>query len=196
MPRTQTYDIGDERDRLQQERAETADRVIELEERLTEFDDVPDDLNREYRQALQEGHQTDRFLSGLAWAADPDEGPAIDEITLKALTAGNERWVTGRTQALADQLADKWGTDADEVDGGRVLHAAAVGIAECPRFDGDPTPEERVDIVRGWHPSFVRWVADRVDDLSTPEVQGKNFGELLKARRSDERPDSSGDGSS
>ena len=196
MPRTQTYDISDERDRLQQERAETADRVIELEERLTEFEDVPDDLNREYRQALQEGHQTDRFLSGLAWAVDPDEGPAIDEITLKALTAGNERWVTGRTQALADQLADKWGTDADEVDGGRVLHAAAVGIAECPRFDGDPTPEERVDIVRGWHPSFVRWVTDRVDDLSTPEVDGKNFGELLKARRSDERPDSSGDGSS
>jgi len=105
-------------------------------------------------------------------------------------------WVTGRTDALADRLADKWGTDSEDVDGGRVLHVAAVGIEDCPRFSGSPDPEERVDIVRGWHPSFVRWLASRVDDLSTPEVKGKNFGELLKARRSDDGPDSDGGDSS
>jgi len=196
MPRTRTYHISDERDRLQDKREASADRVLELEEQLTEFDEVPDSLNREYRETLQEGHQTDRFLTGLAWAADPDDGEPIEEITLQALTAGNERWVTGRTDALADQLADRWGTDADEVDGGRGLHVAAVGIRSCPRFDGDPDPEERVDIVREWHPSFVRWIADRVDDLSTPEVSGKNFNELLQARRPGGTPGSGGDGSS
>lgn len=198
MPHTQTYTLTEERDRLRDKRETTADRVIELEEQLARFDDgdVPDSLNREYRQALTEGHQTDRFLAGLAWAVDPPSGEAIDEITLQSLTAGDERWATGRANAVADQLAERWGSDASDVDGGRVLHVAAVGVADCPRLDGDPDPETRVDVVRGWHPEFVRWVADRVDNLSTPEVDGKNFDELLTARRSaDAHADSGGESS-
>jgi len=196
MPRTQTYDIDAEQDRLQQDRADIADEAVALEQRMASFDEVPDDLSQEYRETLAEGHKRDRYLTGLAWALDPPTGTAIDEITLSALTAGDEQWVSGRSDALADQLAREWGADADGVDGGRVLHVAAVGIADCPRFDGSPDPEARVDIVREWHPSFVTWVADRVDDLSTPEVEGKNFGALLKDKRPTDAPDASGDDSS
>jgi len=198
MPRTQTYDIHDERDRLQQERADIADDAVELEQRMASFDEVPDDLSQEYRETLAEGHKRDRYLTGLAWALEPPAGAGVqlDKITLSALTAGDEQWVSGRSDALADQLAREWGADADGVDGGRVLHVAAVGIADCPRFDGSPDPEARVEIVREWHPSFVKWVADRVDDLSTPEVEGKNFGALLKDKRPTDAPDDSGAGSS
>lgn len=196
MPRTQTYDIDAEQDRLQQDRADIADEAVELEQRMASFDEVPDDLSQEYRETLAEGHKRDRYLTGLAWALDPPTGTAIDEITLSALTAGDEQWVSGRSDALADQLAREWGADADGVDGGRVLHVAAVGIADCPRFDGSPDPETRVERVREWHPSFVKWVADRVDDLSTPEVRGKNFGALLKDKRSTDTPDGSGADSS
>ncbi len=196
MPRQRTYDIHDERDRLQQERADIADEAVELEQRMASFDEVPDDLSQEYRETLAEGHKRDRYLTGLTWALDPPAGDPLDEITLSALTAGDEQWVSGRSDALADQLAREWGADADGVDGGRVLHVAAVGIADCPWFDGSPDPETRVETVREWHPSFVKWVADRVDDLSTPEVAGKNFGALLKDKRPTDAPDDSGAGSS
>jgi len=196
MARTKTYDIDHERDRLQREREETADEAVELEQRMESFEEVPDDLAQEYQQTLAEGHKRDRYLTGLEWALDPPTGASIDEITLSALTAGDEQWVSGRSGALADQLAREWGADADGVDGGRVLHVAAVGVADCPRFEGSPDPESRTDIVRGWHPSFVRWVADRVDNLSTPEVEGKNFAALLKDRRATDAPDDSGADSS
>ncbi len=159
------------------------------------FDEVPDELKSEYQDELARGHQLDRHLTGLEWALDPPDEDTIGQITLSALTAGDERWVTGRTAALADQLADKWGTDADDVDGGRVLHVAAVGIEDCPRWSSPVDPEARVDRIRGWHPSFVRWVADKVDDLSTPGIEGKNFGELLRETR-DDKPDSGGGDSS
>lgn len=196
MPRTKTYDVNDEQDRLQQEREDIADDAVELERRMDSFEEVPDDLAQEYRDTLAEGHKRDRYLTGLAWALDPPTGTPLNEITLSALTAGDEQWVSGRSDAVADRLADNWGTDVDDVDGGRVLHVAAVGIEDCPRFDGTPDPEARVEIVREWHPSFVRWVADRVDNLSTPEVEGKNFAELLKASRSDDAPDNAGADSS
>ena len=196
MPRQQTYDVAAEFDRLQQEREGIADDAVELEQRMASFDEVPDDLSQEYRETLAEGHKRDRYLTGLEWALDPPTGASIDEITLSALTAGDEQWVSGRSDALADQLAREWGADADGVDGGRVLHVAAVGIADCPRFDGSPDPEARVERVREWHPSFVKWVADRVDDLSTPEVEGKNFGALLRDKRPTDAPDDSGAGSS
>jgi len=196
MPRTKTYDLTDERDRLQQDRADIADDAVELEQRMESFDEVPDDLSQEYRETLAEGHKRDRYLTGLAWALDPPTGSPINEITLSALTAGDEQWVSGRSDALADQLAREWGADADGVDGGRVLHVAAVGIADCPRFEGSPDPEARTDLVREWHPSFVKWVADRVDDLSTPEVQGKNFAALLRDKRQTDTPGDSGADSS
>jgi len=196
MAQTKTYDIDDEQDRLQREREDAADEAVELEQRMDSFEQVPDDLAQEYQQTLAEGHKCDRYLTGLKWALDPPTGTSIDEITLSALTAGDEQWVSGRSDALSDQLASEWGADADEVDGGRLLHVAAVGIVDCPRFEGSPDPESRTDIVRGWHPSFVRWVADRVDDLSTPEVEGKNFAALLKDRRATDTPDDSGAGSS
>jgi len=196
MPHTQPYNLWDEQDRLRERRERLVDEAVGLERQMLEFEEVPDDLRDEYQETLAEGHQTDRYLTGLEWALNPADKDPIEEITVSALTAGDEQWVTGRTDALADRLANKWGTDSEDVDGGRVLHVAAVGIEDCPRFAGSPDPEERVDIVRGWHPSFVRWLASRVDDLSTPEVEGKNFGELLKERRSDGGPDSDGHDSS
>lgn len=193
MPRySQTVDIEGALDTVENALDDVADEVVALEAEIDNYDgDPPAPLREEYQSALERGQRLERHRDGLAWALDPDnEFDAIAEVTIGALTAGEVATVTDRTASMEDKKTDDWGVQAT-LDAANRTEFAAAGLVDAPFVVEDADHADVVGTLAECAPQFVAWLADRVDELSTPDVTGNGFAERVNNRRTT-RSDTSG----
>lgn len=162
MPRTTvTVDLQDELERIDQELDDVADEVAELPDGAPHAGDL-----------AERGVQLERQLAGLQWATDPPDDDPIDgpieEVTLGGLNAGEYLDVQAET-------ADEGGTVS------KVIFAAK-GVVDAPFIDDSMSEAERVQAVRDLPPQFHEWLATKVDDLSTPDLEGNGFAQRVSER--------------
>mgnify|MGYP000217451214 CR=1 FL=1 len=183
MPRyTTTYNINDEFERLDARLDELAEEVVSIEQEM-DSDDPDDETLAEYEDKLTTLQQKERELAGVSWARDPDgDQDPITEVTVGALTAGEYATAKDRTAALEDEQSDRWGVESD-MDHSDRLHVAAAGLVDAAGADVDGY-DDAVTWLASCLPQFVAWLADRVDEASTPDISGKNSNERLAAARS------------
>jgi len=195
MPRyTETYDIEAEYERLDARLDELAEEVVSIEQEM-DSDDPDEETLAEYEAKLTTLQQKERELAGVSWARDPDgDQDPITEVTVGALTAGEYATAKDRTAALEDEQSDRWGVESEMNHSDR-LHVAAAGLVDAAEADVGGY-DDAVTWLSDCLPQFVAWVADRVDEASTPDIPVKNSDARLKAARSRVESDSgSGDSS-
>lgn len=170
--------------------------TIDLEaeaERLDErLDDLADeaasaDTEQEREQAAIRGQEIEQHLVGVHWALHPGENEgreSYDEITLGALTAGEQAQAADRAQTAENQQVGH-GDSVSVANASRIFFAAA-GVVDAPFLDDSAGYEATVRVLRECNPQFVHWIEDRVDDLTTPDVDlGNGFAARLAEKRSD-----------
>lgn len=162
MPRyTETIDLREEHDRIDEE----------LDELAAESADVDPDSPR--RQELDtQGKRLEKHLAGLAWAINPPEDdPTRDqpyeEVTVGALTAGEYADLTDTAAADAQQGKATTGSS-------QVLFAAK-GLEDAPFLDEEMNEAQRLAAVSQLQPQFQKWLASRVDKLSTYDLEGNGY---------------------
>lgn len=168
MPRkTEIYDLEAEHARIDTELDDLADEVADL-----------DEDNPLYDQKVEEAAALERQLAGLSWALYPDEDDDHDpyeEITLGALSAGEYADVRDTLAGESDE------TKGDAGVTGILL--AARGIVDAPFIEqDDPSFDEKIGAVSSLAPHFQDWISTRVDDLSTPDIEGNAFAQRLAER--------------
>jgi len=196
MPRyTTTYDVADERDRLDARLDELAEAVVAIEQEMDTENPEEGRLSR-YESKLNALQRAERKLAGVSWALDPDgDQDPITEVTVGALTAGEYATAKDRTGALEQEQSDRWGVDVSMAQSDR-LHVAAAGLIDADGLDVYDY-DDAVTALKETLPQFVAWVAARVDEVSTPDIEGNNSEARLRAARSRVESDSgSGDSSS
>lgn len=171
MPRTtETYDLEEERDRIDTKLDELADEVAELDE----------DNPLRGRKA-EEANSLERHLTGIQWALTPDEEEDRDpytEVTLGSLTAGEHADVRDSATSVSK-------TSHKSSEGSSMILYAAKGVVEAPFLPDSAGYDAKIGNVSNLQPQFVEWLAERVDELTTPDVEGNGFGERVAERMSE-----------
>lgn len=128
------------------------------------------------QQAAQQGQQSERFRTGLQWAAEEWDATAVE---LAALTAGERNLV----RDLAEQIT---------ASGGQVNAWIAVGTHDAPYLQHDPATvpdnpaaiKDTIAQIPALHPAFVDWAEARISDLSRMDGDtGKSYQELVLEKR-------------
>lgn len=162
MPRyTEPIDLREERDRIDSELDALAADLAELDS---------DSPKRE--ELNSRGNRMERFLAGLEWAIDPpDDDPTRDEpyeeVTLGALSAGEYADLTDTAAADASTTKSVAGSS-------RVLYATK-GLVDAPFINEGMNEAQRLSAVSDLQPQFQKWLAWRVDGLSTYDIEGNGF---------------------
>jgi hypothetical protein len=185
MPRyTESYNLKDEYERLDAHLDDLAQQVVEIEQEMESADEVGPTLTHRYETRLREFHEAEREIAGISWALNPDDPnqDPITEVTVGALTAGEYVTAKDRTEALRAEHADRWGVDVDAEQSDQ-LHVAAAGLVDADSLDTDDY-DACVDSLADAVPQFLAWLASRVDNLSTPKVEGNDSGGRLADARS------------
>lgn len=185
MPRkTETYDLQAEAQRLDERAAELDEQLAELDADDTVADDAP-----EVRQTMAEGLKVDKMIAGVHWALDPPDdetvldGP-VDEVTLGALTAGEAAMAGDVSAGALEEIREQ--TALDVGNGGNMsnLHKVAAGLVDAPWISQQDNVQETMQKTSQVAPQFQTWLYERVDELTTPEVEGNGFIARVRARRS------------
>ncbi|ELY76670.1 hypothetical protein [Natrinema gari] len=194
MPRyTETYDLSEEKERLDSELDELADRTSEIEQQMDDLDD-DEELTQgqlhEYRESVQEGNRLEQMYAGVQWALDPDgDREPIKEVTLGSLTAGEYAEVGDRLQAVKQGKVG-WGRNPDLDNARRNMFAGAC-LQDAPFLDEeDPDLEAKIHAVTDLAPAFIHWLEERGDELTTPQVEGNGFRKRVEERRTTSTPKS------
>lgn len=149
MPlRTETYDLDDEVQRLEE-------KAAELDGVLNGADDNP-----AVRQLRGERAGIEAALEGARWARDeafeadyaPQWDEDVDEITLGGLTAGE-------VASMEDGLGGGGG-------GAVRINQVAKATIDAPYIDDSMDGDERVATVAQLPNSYVKWAQARVDELT------------------------------
>lgn len=168
MPRTETYDLEAELERIDSELDDLADEAAEA-------GDLPD-ADRARAQQLE------RQYVGLEWALHPEDHESrepYESVTISELTAGS--YIKAGAQAEADARdADlPAGADTDR------LYRVAQAVEDADFLPDGPTFDQTLVGIGGLKPQFFFWLEQRVDDLTTPDVSGGNFAQRVAERTSD-----------
>ena len=179
----ETIDLRAEFERVAAEReglaAEVADAVV--------------DEDAEASADAERGQELDRHYRGLAWALNEDtagderERDPYEKVTISELTAG--AYVRAGAKASADARELDLPTNGDV----ERLYRVANAVDDADFLDDTTDP---LVAVGGLKPHFFFWLEDRVDDLTTPEVDKGNFGELVAEKVSELDQSNSDDSSS
>lgn len=160
MPRyTETIDLQKERNRLDKE-------LDELAAESAEYD--PGSPRREQLDA--QGRRLEKHLAGVMWALNPDDEDDIDpieKVTVGALTAGEYADLTDTT--TADTSAGKTAAGSSQV------LFAAKGLEDAPFLEDGANEAQRLSAVSDLQPQFQKWLAARVDELSTYDLEGNGY---------------------
>ncbi|QLH78672.1 hypothetical protein HZS55_15860 [Halosimplex rubrum] len=175
MPRTETYDLRDEA-------RQNSNRQDELAEKIAEFEDGNPLIQRKARR----GKQLERQYKGLMWALNEDEDgdererDPIESVTLSELTAGTHLRAGARAEADTAELDVPNGTDIQR------LYRVATAVEDADFLDDDANFDETLVAVSQLKPQLFDWLEERVDELSTPEVEGNGFAQRVADAASDE----------
>ncbi|KOX94214.1 hypothetical protein [Halorubrum tropicale] len=179
MPRkTKTFDLKEEKQRIDRELDELADKEAEdINAEQAEGEIATGKFDRQDRR--EEAQRLEQMLVGVEWALNPEDEQDIDpieEVTLGALNAAEYGLVS---DYMSNQIDNFQGSTSDR-RGQQMRRAifAAGAIVEAPFIDDDV---RNVDIqskyaeVSQLAPQFVYWLEQRGDELTTPEVEGNGF---------------------
>lgn len=189
MPRrTETIDLEEEEARLENKLDELADEVAEWHEKS-------DSTIKESKleELTDEGNSVEQELAGVKWALNPDEDEdrePYEEITLGSLTAGEYARVGDYTIGIKNLNQDKVSKHMEAENARRTVFAAA-GIAEAPFLETTENTElyeKYQEVSRKLSPQFVYWIEQRVDELTSPDVEGNGFAARVAERIETETP--------
>lgn len=175
MAKTRTYDLREERDRIDSELDGVAEDVAALEAG-----------NPLLEQRAQRGRELERQWVGLQWALNADaagderDRDVYGSVTIEELTAGTYLRAGSRAEADTAELDVPNGTDIQR------LYRVASAIEDADFLSDDPDFDETLVTVAELKPQFFAWLESRVDDVSTPEVEGNGFAARVAAAESDE----------
>lgn len=168
------------------------ERTLVLGETLDDLDDQLDDLadtmvdeepdegeepSEAFRDAVQDGQRLNRQHVGVSWAVD--EWGADAEVVVSAIDMGSRAEVDDYKSSLRSNTV---GGPSSSDGAGRLFYIAA-GVAEAPFADRDDGIEETVAELRSVPQQFGDWLEEQINEVSTPDVSGNEFGERLEARR-------------
>ncbi|MHC3439552.1 hypothetical protein ACYJ1Y_16040 [Natrialbaceae archaeon A-gly3] len=184
MPRyTETYNLEEEAERLDKELERLADEVSDLEDEMDGGGTLNQGPVHRYREAVQEGNRAEQMYAGVQWALDPDDDhEPIEEVTIGSLTAGEYAEVGDRLQALKNSKVG-WGQNPDLSNARRNMFAAAC-LQEAPFIDEGDGFEAKARAVTQLAPSFIYWLEEKGDELTTPRVEGNGFRTRVEERKS------------
>lgn len=158
---TETIDIDDEIERLDDERQSKAQEQAEY----------PPSSNAA-QQLAAEGQQADRYRKGLLWLRDNYD---VSEITLSALTNGERRRVSNTDDANPYSRADIY---------------VSAGSYDAPWVEHDPESvsqddfEETIRNVLDLDPALVDWMNQRIGSIDTVGGEtGKSYATLVLENR-------------
>jgi len=181
---TETIDLRTEFERVDEERENLAAEVAEA---VADADAEVDSADAE------RGQELDRHYRGLGWALNEDaagderERDPYETVAISELTAG--AYVKAGAEASADARDLDLPTDGDV----ERLYRVSNAVDDADFLDETTDPLVAVADLK---PHFFFWLEDRVDDLTTPEIEGNSFGELVAANVSAMDQPSNGDSSS
>lgn len=171
MPQaTETLDLRAEYDRIDTKLDDLADATAELSED-----------NSARGRKIREGKTLERHLAGLEWALDPpedEEREPYEEVTLGELSAGEHADV--KDIIAGDSDPGKGSAGSQEI------LFAAKGLVDAPFLPADASEAQVVSAVDSLKPHFAQYLADRVDDLTTPDIEGNGFVQRVAERTSNQ----------
>jgi len=185
MPRnTKTFDLEEERQRINEELDELADKEAEdIKAEETEGETPTGKFDRQDRR--EEAQRLDQMLVGVNWALNPSEEEdvePIEEVTLAALTAGEYGLVSDFVSNDVQSVKRRFGDNINPQQSGRIIFAAG-GVVEAPFISEDSRGlDDKISDVKELAPQFVYWLEQRVDELTTPEVEGNGFATRVEER--------------
>jgi len=180
MPRTETYNLRDELERVYSEMKDLADEAAALDE------DEPVPSRIETRVS-----DLERQYLGLAWALNEDEDAdkrdrdAYERVTISELTTGAHLSAGAEMEQDIKDSNIAAGADTER------LYRVAKAVDDADFLTGDAGFSDTFLKVAGMKPHFFFWLEERVDDLTTPTVEGNGFAALVQERRSTNESQSS-----
>lgn len=186
MPRTtKTFDLEEERQRINEELDKLADAEAEDITAADEEGNTPTPQH-DRQERHEEAQRLDQMLVGVNWALDPPEDEdiePIEEVTLGALSAAEYGIVSDFTSNQVDSR--HYQGDKRRGEQMRRIIFAAGGLVDAPFIDDDANImdiEEKYQAVSQLAPQFVYWLEQHTDELTTPEVEGNGFAARVEER--------------
>ena len=178
---TDTYDLRDEYDRLDEQVAEYA----------AEYADAPSGSNAQ-QLAAREGKRAERHRAGLAWALGYPDDPERDGAGWgEDVTVAFGALTNGERHLMRDTVEDTGWKDQDAY--------VAIATADAPYLEHDPDaidPDDYRDTIMNvvdLHPEFVAWAEAKAEEVSTGGDTGKSFLEsAMEAAGSTTSPETNG----
>ena len=164
-PTQQTYDLDEEAARLDAALDEAADAASEADRSSDAF-----------IEAVTRGQDAETYRVGVELLRREYSATSI---TLRELRAGDFARVDSYTAATAEQSGGNGVGPAK-------LYTVAAALVDAPFVPDDADFEQRVHAVRQLEQQVLLYLYDRIDDLSTPDVDFiEGFGQRLSARMAD-----------
>jgi hypothetical protein len=163
--RTETIDLEAEAERLDQELDELADEAAAADSDSDEYEEL-----REQARALEQQ------LVGVKWALNPspDEGrERVESVTIGEVLTGDYARVEDRSRDVQRQRVGR-GEDSS-VSGAQRVFFVAAGLQDADFLDAGADFDAKARAVNQLAPQFTTFLEDRIDDLSTPDVDVGNF---------------------
>lgn len=182
MPlQTRTYDLREERDRLEAEREELAAEVAAL-----------DRGNPERQELLQRGQELDAHLDGLDAVIDPPADVAIpqfDSVTLGGLTGGEYGQIEDElVSAALDRGDDSVGSGAERI------HLVAKGTVEALYLDDGMGYEQAIAATAQLPLGYLKWAEAEINEMTSVGNGERESFESLVAANSASEPSAEPDG--
>jgi hypothetical protein len=182
MPlQTRTYDLREERERLEAEREELAAEVAALD---------PD--NPERQEHLQRGQQLDAYLDGLDAVIDPPEEVAIpqfDTVGLGGLTGGEYGQIEDQlVSAALNRGDDSVGSGAERI------HLVAKGTVDATYLDDGMGYEQQIAATAQLPLGYLKWAEAKIDEMTSVGNGERESFESLVAASSQNEPSNAADG--
>lgn len=165
MPRTETYDLEAELERVDGELDDLADEAAE-EGDLS-------DADRAQAQKLE------RQFIGLQWALNPEDHEsrdAYESVTISELTAGSYIKSGALAEADARDADLPAGTDTER------LYRVAQAVEDADFVPDGATFDQTLVAIGGLKPQFFFWLEQQVDELTTPDIEGNGFAQRVAER--------------
>jgi len=169
--------ISEEIDRIEQERQELAEKVVDADK---------GDLRRQ--QWVQRGKELDAHLDGLEWARDkahddpdvPQWDRKAEAVTLSGLTGGE---YGGMEADIAEDAAESDRSGA----GAQRVYQVRAGTVDAPYLDGDLSDRQEFAAVAGLPIGWLKWAEAKIDKLSSVgNGDRSDFAALLAEKQSEQ----------
>ena len=170
--RTQTLDLEAEAQRLDERLDDLADEAAETDSDTQEYEDL-----------RAKARMVEQKLVGVKWALNPDsdeQRTPTREVTIGEVLTGDYAQVEDRSRDVQRQRVGR-GEDSS-VSGAQRVFFVAAGLQAADFLDAGADFEAKANAVNQLAPQFTTYLEDRIDELSTPDVDVGNFEERVADR--------------